>query len=105
MRCIRTLHAGHFEKATAANEEFYFLTAKMLEAGYDPNVNSAECQSFLRLQTIAAILGECARTMAEEGEQEARTHLEDLLAGQDIDEAGRSSIRQACEELFYRGRA
>jgi hypothetical protein len=105
MRCIHAMHAGHFETAIAANDEFYLLTAKLVEAGHDPVVNSAECQSFFRLQTTAGILGGCARTMAEEGEQAARACLEELLAGQDIDEAGRSYIRQACEELFCQGRA
>jgi hypothetical protein len=104
MRCIDALHAGHFEMANAANDEFYSLTAKIIQAGHDSAVNRAECQSFFRLQTIAGILGGCARTMAEEGEQSARTYLEEILAAQDIDEGGRACIRQACEELFYRGR-
>jgi hypothetical protein len=105
MRCIHAVHMGHFETAIVANDEFYLLTAEMVEAGHDPVVNSAECQSFFRLQTIAGILGACARTMAEKGEQPARIHVEEILAAQDIDEGGRASIRQACEELFCRGRA
>ena len=105
MRCVRALHQGDFESAIAANDEFYVLAAKMVEAGYDPAINSSECQSFFRLQTIAGILGECARAMAENGEQPARTYLEEILADQDLHEAAKSCIRQACEELFCRGRA
>ena len=104
-RCIRAMHGGYFESAIVENDEFYRLTAEMLEEGHDPAVNITECRSFLRQQTIAGILGSVVRTMVEEGEPAARASLQELLAEQDLGEAANLSIKQACEDLFCHGRA